>query len=192
MMNLIWVGMMAAGILFAAVNGTLSEYSAGLLTASENAVTFVIGLAGIMAVWSGMMNVARETGLIQALARRSAWFMDLLFPGVKRQETISMMLMAFLANLFGAGNSATVFSIKAMSLLDEENHHRSRASHAMCMFAAVNMAMIQLVPITVIQVRRQAGSLHPEDIILPSILAGLLATLASILVCRFFARREGR
>lgn len=192
MMNLIWVGMMAAGILFAATNGVLSEYSSGLLAASEKAVAFVIGLAGIMAVWSGMMNVAKETGLIHALAKGSAWFMELLFPEVKRQETISMMLMAFLANMFGAGNSATVFSIRAMSLLDEENQHRARASHAMCMFAGVNMAMIQLVPITVIQVRRQAGSLRPEDIILPSILAGLLATLASILVCRFFAMRERR
>ncbi len=32
-----------------------------------------------------------------------------------------MMLMGFTANIFGAGNSATVFSLQAMKMLDEEN-----------------------------------------------------------------------
>ena len=57
------------------------------------------------------------------------------------------------------------------------------------MFAAVNMSMLQLVPITVIQIRADAGSAAPEDIILPSVLSGAAATAVSILLCRCCERR---
>ena len=71
------------------------------------------------------------------------------------------------------GNSATVFSLQAMKMLDEENRGSPVASNEMCMFAAVSMSMLQLIPITVIQIRAMQGSAAPEDIILPSVISGL-------------------
>ena len=152
------------------------NFTQGMLQSCEDAVYFVIGLIGIMGLWSGFMNIARGSGLIHALAEKSRSFMRYLFPKEKNEETIMMMLMGFAANIFGAGNSATVFSLQAMKMLDEENGRREEASDEMCMFAAVNMSMLQLVPITVIQIRANAGSASPEDIILPSVLSGAAAT----------------
>ena len=49
--------------------------------------------------------------------------------------------------------------------------------------------MIQLVPVAVIKIRSDLGSASPEDIIVPSIIAGLISMVVSVLVCRFFERR---
>jgi spore maturation protein A len=164
----------------------------GLLGSCEEAVYFVIGLAGIMGLWSGFMNVARGSGLIQAMAERCSGLMHFLFPNEKDEETLMMMLMGFTANIFGAGNSATVFSLQAMKRLDEENGHSETASNEMCMFASVNMSMMQLVPITVIQIRANAGSADPSDIIVPSVIAGAAATAVSVAVCKMYEMRERR
>jgi len=190
MMNYIWAGMLALGILFAVINGRLKEFSEGLMTSCTEGVYFVIGLAGIMAVWAGIMNIANRTGLIDLVAKKSMPFIKFLFPTKHNKETIAMMLMSFTANLFGAGNSATVFSIQAMIMLDKENNHSETASNAMCMFIAVNMSMIQLVPITVIKIRSEAGSVDSGSIIIPAILAGLVSMFASILVCKYFERKS--
>ena len=83
-----------------------------------------------------------------------------------------------------------MFSIKAMVMLDEENGRREAASNAMCMFIAANMSMVQLVPITVIKLRSEAGSVHSGSIIIPGILAGLVSMAASIMVCKLYERKH--
>jgi spore maturation protein A len=190
MMNYIWAGMLVLGVVFAVINGRLSELSEGLMKSCTDGVYFVIGLAGIMGVWSGIMNIAKEAGLIDLIANASKPLIRFLFPQGLRKDTIAMILMSFTANLFGAGNSATVFSLKAMVMLDEENHRRETASNAMCMFIAANMSMIQLVPITVVKIRSEAGSVNSGSIIIPGILAGLLSMAASVMVCKLYERKR--
>ncbi len=190
MMNYIWVGMLLLGILFAGITGNFSAFSDGLMESCTNAIEFVIGLAGIMAVWSGIMNIAKKTGLMDAAAKISQPFMRLLFPGERNHETAAAILMSFSANIFGAGNSATVFSLQAMTLLDKENRLGERASNAMCMFVAVNMNMVQLIPITVLKMRKDAGSAFPESIIIPGILVGFMTMLLAVILCKFYERQD--
>lgn len=200
-MNKVWIVMILAGIISYGGRAwraaflqekvsNSSEFMDSLLDSCEEAVYFVIGLAGIMGLWSGFMNIARGSGLIHAVAERSRCVMKFLFPAEKNEETLMMMLMGFTANIFGAGNSATVFSLQAMKMLDEENNRREIASNEMCMFAAVNMSMLQLVPITVIQIRAASGSSAPSDIIIPSVIAGAASTAGSIAVCVFCEKRR--
>ncbi len=189
-MNYIWAVMMIAGVIFSMINGRLPEFSEGILSGCSDAIYFVIGIAGIMAVWSGLMNIAKTSGLIDIIASITSPLMKFLFPQGVRSETASMMLMSFTANLFGAGNSATVFSIKAMEMLDEENNFQSSASNSMCMFMGVSMSMIQLVPITVIKIRSDAGSTDPTGIIVPSIIAGAISLIASVILCKFYERKK--
>ncbi|MGI6733685.1 MAG: nucleoside recognition domain-containing protein [Anaerovoracaceae bacterium] len=190
MMNYIWAGMLLAGIIVAAYRGVLGAFSEGLMTSCTEGVFFVIGLAGIMAVWSGLMNIARDSGLIDAFARLVRPMMKYLFPKERNRETIAMMLMSFSANIFGAGNSATVFAIQSMVMLDEENGHSPIASDTMCMFMAVNMSMIQIVPVTIIKIRNDAGSVNPGSIIIPSILVGLVSMVVSIAICKYYERKR--
>ncbi|NBI64727.1 spore maturation protein [Clostridiales bacterium] len=189
MMNYIWAGMICLGIGFACVSGTLGSFTDGLMSSCTGAVEFVISLIGIMAVWSGLMNIADKSGLIEKISRRVKPLMGFLFPREKDEQTIAVMLMSFVANIFGAGNSATVFSLKAMERLDAENGQSPYASDAMCMFTAVTMSMVQLVPVTIIKIRNDLDSADSGDIIIPSIIAGLVSMAVSILVCKLFERK---
>ena len=190
MMNYIWGFMLLLGIFFAVINDTVSEFTDGLMTSCTQAVEFIISLAGVMAVWSGLMKIAEESGLIEKVSSLAGPLIRYLFPEIKNTQTTAMMVMSFMANIFGAGNSATVFSLKAMELLDEENDHLHHASNSMCMFIALSMSMLQLVPITVIKIRSDLGSVSPEDIILQSIIAGLISMVLSVWVCKFYERKR--
>lgn len=190
MMNYIWGGMLIVGIAFSLFNGNISDFTDNFMNSCSQAVQFILSLCGVMAVWSGLMKIAEESGLIQKISNALKPLMAFLFPQEKNSKTIAMMIMSFIANIFGAGNSATVFSLKAMELMDEENHHSIYASDTMCMFIALSMSMIQLVPITVIKVRSDLGSASAEDIILPSIIAGLISMAASVWVCKIYERKS--
>ena len=189
MMNRIWGFILIIGIVFSVVNGRISQFTDGLMNSCGEAVQFMLSLAGIMAVWSGLMKIAEASGLIEKISETMKPLMKFLFPGEKNDKTLAVMIMSFMANIFGAGNSATVFSLRAMELLDRENPRPQYASDTMCMFMALNMSMIQLVPVAVIKIRSDLGSASPEDIIVPSIIAGLISMIVSVLVCRFFERR---
>ncbi len=190
MMNYIWGFMLLIGIVFSIINGKTAEFTDGLMNSCTQAVEFIIALSGIMAVWSGLMRIAEESGLIKKISNAVRPAISFLFPHEKNDQTIAMMIMSFMANIFGAGNSATIFSLKAMELLDEENLNSPYASNAMCMFVALTMSMIQLIPITVIKIRSDLGSQSSEDIILPSIIAGLISMIVSVAACKLFERKN--
>ena len=139
MMNYIWSGLFLVSFFYAVCRGSLPAFGSAIVESSQSAVTFVIGLTGIMAMWSGLMEVAERTGLIRGLARLLMPFTRLLFPGQKDSETLSCIIMSFMANIFGAGNSSTVFALRAMERLDAQNNHASSASNDMCTFAVVNI-----------------------------------------------------
>lgn len=136
------------------------------------------------------MEVAERTGLIRGLARLLMPFTRLLFPGQKDSETLSCIIMSFMANIFGAGNSSTVFALRAMERLDAQNNHATSASNDMCTFAVVNMAFAPLVPVVTIQIREDLGSDAPYSIVLPAIITASMTVLISIAICKLMERRD--
>ena len=189
MMNYIWSGMLIVSIIFSLINGTLGAFTDSMMASCTKAVEFTIGLIGIMAVWSGLMNIAEKSGLIKWISHKVMPLMKFLFPAEKDDQTIAIMMMSFITNIFGAGNSATVFSLKAMERLDAENNHSIYASNTMCMFVTTTMSMVQLVPVTIIKIRSDLGSADSGDIIIPSIIAGVVSMIIPIFVCKYYERK---
>jgi spore maturation protein A len=97
--------------------------------------------------------------------------------------------MSFITNIFGAGNSATIFSLKAMERLDIENNHSIYASNEMCMFVTTTTAMVQLVPVTIIKIRNDLGSADAGNIIIPSICSGLISLIIPVFICKLYERK---
>ncbi len=188
-MNYIWSGMIILGIVFSCASGQVQAFCDALMQSCTDAVQFIISISGVMALWTGLMNIADKSGLIALIAQKIRPLMRFVFPEEKNQKTIAMMVMSFIANIFGAGNSATVFSLKSMEMLDAENGKSPYASNTMCMFIAVSTTMIQLVPVTVVKVRTDLGSQDPGSIIIPSIAAGLISMAVTILVAKLFERK---
>lgn len=189
LMKYIWAGLIIIGISIAALLGNLKELNDMFFDVCDEAVFFTIGLSGIMAVWSGIMNIAKGSGLINSISKAATPLLRFLFPKERNEETLSFMVMNMVMNMFGAGNSATVFGIKAMKALDASNHHRKEASSTMCMFLVINMSSVQLIPLTVVKVRNDAGSIDSMDILIPTIVATFVSTIVGITVCKWFERR---
>ena len=160
------------------------------MESSQGAVSFILSLAGIMAMWSGLMKIAEETGLINKLSRLLLPFTTMLFPRQKDPETLSYIIMSFMSNIFGAGNSSTVFALRTMEKLDAQNGHRESASNDMCTFAVVNMAFAPLIPVVTIQMREELGSSDPYSIVLPSIITAIVTIIVSVIVCKILERKD--
>ena len=118
-------------------------------------------------------------------------FIRILFPEIpKNHPAISAIVMNMAANMFGAGNSATALGLKAMEELQALNPHKERATNAMCMFLVINMSSIQLIPLSVLKIRADAGSANPTEIIGATLVATTISTIVGILSCKILERGE--
>lgn len=187
MIKTIWFLMIFIGILYGAFTGNLGEINNIILKEAQEGVTFAISLIGIMSFWLGIMNIADKSGLIKSIAKVFRPIVRLIFPDVpKNHPAERWILMNFIANMFGVGNGATAFGLKAMKELDTLNSNKKEATNAMAMFLIINMSSLQLVPLTVLKLRYDYGSRNPTGIIGPTIITTTLATIVAIIVGKLF------
>lgn len=84
MLNYIWAAMIFIGILYGAINGTMKEITEAALQSAGEAVSLCISMAGIMAFWVGLMEIAEKSGLIRRLTELLSPFISLCFPEFPR------------------------------------------------------------------------------------------------------------
>ena len=155
------------------------------LDAAKDAVWICIRMIGVMALWLGMLNIAREAGLVDALARALRPVTRRLFPDVPTGHPAEgAMLMNISANVLGLGNAATPFGLKAMRDLQTLNPTRDTATNAMAMFLAINTSSVTLVPFTTIALRVAAGSTSAARPLAGIIMTTTVSTAAAILAIR--------
>ena len=188
MLNILWVIMMAGGILFASFHGTMGEVTEAFIDSSTEAVNLCIFMLGVIGVWNGMMEIAVKSGLMKRIARFMYPFIHWLFPDIPRGHKANEYIAANMAaNMLGLGWAATPAGLKAMQELKEldsvnrASHNGRRASDMMCAFLVLNISSLQLIPINMIAYRSQYGSVEPASIVFPSILSTAISTLAGIL-----------
>lgn len=189
MMNYIWAGILLASFAYSAFTGRIGNFGQAMMNSSQEAVNFIIGLMGVMALWSGLMEIAEKTGLINKISKLLLPLTNLLFPGQKDPDTISCIVISFMSNIFGTGNSSTVFALRTMEKLDAQNHYGDTASNDMCTFAVVNMAFAPVVPVVTIQLRTELGSADPYSIVLPCLISSIATVIVSIIACKILERR---
>ncbi|AFV11791.1 spore maturation protein A [Thermacetogenium phaeum DSM 12270] len=172
MLNLIWLCLILAGVVVAAGNGRIDIITETFFSAADEGVKVCLDLIGLMTLWLGMLEVARQAGLIRILARLVRPLAVRLFPEVPPEHpALGAIIMNISANILGLGNAATPFGLKAMEELQKLNPRPDTASDAMCTFLAANTSCITLVPATIIGVRIAAGSVNPTEIVGPTIFA---------------------
>jgi len=160
------------------------------LQAAKLAVEICLGLIGVMVLWLGMLNVAKDAGLVDALARALAPLMRWLFPDVPDGHPANgAMIMNISANMLGLDNAATPFGLKAMKELQTLNPTNDTATDAMATFLAINTSNVTLLPISIIALRVASGSEQPARPIMGMFLATLVSTIVAVVAVRYLARR---
>ncbi|WP_058303800.1 nucleoside recognition domain-containing protein [Gorillibacterium timonense] len=192
MVNYIWLFFLVVGFVVAAVQGNIDVVTKAVFEGAENGVTVSLGLISILTFWMGMMRIAEDGGLIQALSKLLRPVVRFLFPSVPINHPAAGYIMSNMsANLLGLGNAATPMGIKAMQELQKLNPDKDRASPAMSTLLALNTASITLIPTTLIAIRMNLHSGNPAEIIGTTLLATAVSTLAAIVVDRWYRKREG-
>ena len=190
MLNVIWGFLLIGGILTGAFLGRMDLVTNAVIDGGRNAVELAFTMAGVVAVWSGILKIAEKGGMIDALAEKMEPFLDFLFPEVPRGHAARRYISAnFAANFLGLGWAATPAGLLAMEELAKLNGKTGRASNAMCMFLVVNMSSLQLVTVNILAYRAEYGSAAPAEIMGAGIAATLGTTLVGILLAKIL---EGR
>ncbi len=203
MLNYLWAGMILVGIVFGAFNGRMQDITNAALDSSKEAVTLCITMVGVMAFWTGIMEIASKAGIIRMASRKMRPLVRFLFPGMpeghKAEEHITTN---FIANFLGLGWAATPAGLRAMEELGrlEDDRRAGRApgpvrkkgvaGNEMCTFLIINISSLQLIPMNVIAYRSQYGSPDPAAIIGAGILATMVSTGAAVVFCRMMDRRR--
>lgn len=171
------------------LTGNMNSTVKALLDSGTAAVSFIISIGGIMAMWSGIMAIAEKSGLTDLISCLLSPFIRFLFRGVRRgsaaEKAISMNITA---NFLGLANAATPLGIKAMKELNSMNNS-SDASDDMCILAVLNSASVQLIPSTLIAIRSACGAADPGEIILPIWIASALTAASGIAAAKLCSLR---
>jgi spore maturation protein A len=188
-MNVVWLLLVVLAVGTAVFKGTLGAVSDAAFNSANTAVQLALGLVGGMTLFLGLMRVAQDAGLVQALARALQPVLKFLFPDVpKEHPALGAIAMNMGANMLGLGDAATPMGLKAMQELQTLNPDPDTATDAMCIFIALHSSSIQLIPVMVISLRAASGSKNPAEIIIPTLLGTLCAAAVAVIASKALLR----
>ena len=209
-MNYLWGIMMLIGVVYGALTGNLEAVTEQALSSAKEAVSLCITMAGVMAFWVGMMQIADSAGIIRQAAKALDPVISFLFPTLSKSHPARKPIATnMVANVLGLGWAATPAGLEAMKALDAERYEEQvyadrdtgkRTTHmtsahtdgdtgkrtdhiatdTMCDFLILNISSLQLIPVNIIAYRSQYGSVNPSYIVGPAIIATTLSTLAAV------------
>lgn len=198
MLNYIWAFMILIGIATGVVTGRMEAVGNGALASAESAVTVCITMLGILSMWTGLMQVAKASGLLRKMSEGLAPLIRFLYPKLPEEAPVKEYIATnMVANILGLGWAATPAGIKAMeelAAMEEkrgsrgyrlgENPEQRVASREMCTLLVINMSSLQLIPINMIAYRSQYGSVSPAVIVAPVLFATMVSTAVAVAFCK--------
>lgn len=214
-LNYIWAFMILLGVVYAFCTGRISEVTTGALEGAGDALSLCLTMAGAISLWMGLMEIAKQAGLIAALTRRIGSFLDFMFPRLPKQHAARGYIATnLIANVLGLGWACTPAGLKAMEALSQLEEERGNmgyatgtrrdipddaggqrknvernASNEMCNFLILNISSLQLISMNMLAYRTEYGSSNPTGTIGPTILATICSTGVAILYCKW---RDGK
>jgi len=189
-LNPIWLWLLILSVFIGGFSGNLGAVTDGAFASAKDAVmTIALPLAGLFALWLGIMRLAEMAGLIKVLARVLQPITRRLFPDVPPDHpALGSMAMNIAANMLGLGNAATPLGLRAMRDLERLNPYPGVASNAMCTFLAINTSSVQLIPTTAVAILSVFGSRNPTAIIGSAFFATVCSTIVGITAVKLLSR----
>jgi spore maturation protein A len=191
MINIIWFLFVFIGISYGIVTGNVEKVNGEILDSAKTSFDMIINILPIIALWVGIMEIAKSSGLLDKLAKVLSPILSFLFPEIpKNHESLGYISSNIIVNLFGLGNAATPFGIKAMKSLQELNSKKETATRSMITFLVLNTSGLSIIPTTVISLRMMHKSINPMEIIVPVFIATLITTIFALALDRIIGGRK--
>lgn len=185
-MAILWTGMVVLSMVFGLLNGRMEAVSSAALAGAGNAIQLCLSMAGVLCLWSGVMEIMNQCGMSAKLAHAFRPLLRALLPNASRDdETLSAVSANVSANLLGLGNAATPLGIQAARRM--ARGQEGVASDELCLLVVLNTASIQLIPTTIASVRAAAGASSPFDILPAVWLSSILSVSAGLITAKVLA-----
>lgn len=188
MLNYLWAAMILIGIVYAMLTGNISAVTESALDSAGEAISLCITMAGVMALWMGLMEISTKSGIVEKLTGALRPVLRFLFPRLPAEsKALEYISTNMVANILGLGWACTPAGLKAMEELkkiEEKKGNMHIASNEMCTFLIINISSLQLIPVNMIAYRSQYGSVNPTSIVGPALLATLMSALAGVVFCK--------
>ena len=178
-------------LVFGLFTGNAAALGNAALDGAARAVEVTLSLVGMTALWCGVMRVFTECGTVRLLSRLLSPLLRPVFPGAWQDERCrETVTAAGTANMLGLGNASTPLALTAMRELGRASP--GEATDDMVTFAVLGTAPFNILPATLIALRRAAGSAAPCAVVVPVWICSLAAALFGILLSRLLGKAGRR
>ncbi len=189
MLNILWPIFIILSISFSIVNGNLEDLNKAITASTESAVTLTLTLIGSTCLWSGIMEIASNTKIVNILSSLLKVIINKFFQNINKNENAEKkIIMNIIANILGLGNAATPLGLEAMKELQKENIEKEKLSDNMMMLIVLNTASLQIIPTTVIAIRTALNSENPTKIIFPVWISTICAGVVGIVMTKLLIK----
>lgn len=190
MVNKVWGFLIVIGIVFSVFTGSIEVINTEILESTKTALDMILKILPVMGLWLGIMNIASKSGLLIKFSQLISPLLKKIFPEIpENHESIGYISSNIVANMFGLGNAATPFGLKAMKSLQELNLKKDTATRSMITFLVINTCGLTIIPTTVISLRMMYGSQNPTFILLPCIIVTFSSLIIGLLIDRLLAKK---
>lgn len=192
MINRIWAFFIIIGISYGLLTGNIKAINKEIINSTKVALDMFLVIFPVIILWVGIMEIAKEGGLLVKLTKVLEPLLKYIFPEIpKNHEAFGFISSNIIVNIFGLGSAATPFGLKAMQSLQTLNPNKDTASRSMITFLVMNTSGLSIIPTTIISLRMLHGSSDPTIILLPIILATTASTVCGLMMDRFLAKIKG-
>jgi spore maturation protein A len=183
--------MIITSLICAVINGRVDALASALLSGADDAIKIIVSTLGAMILWSGIMQIAQDSGLIEKLSNIFSPIFKFLFPEyIDHKKVLHPICLNIVSNLLGLGNAATPYGILAMKEMQKLNSSKHRATNGMIMFLILNIACLQLIPTFLIVLRKTYGAENPFDILPIIWISSLCALITGVSLVKFMQTSE--
>lgn len=118
MLNIIWAVMILLAVFYGALTGHMSDVTNAALDSAGEAISLCLTMAGVVALWMGLMEIAQKAGLITKLTKGISPFLRFMFPKIPKGHPAGDYIATnIIANVLGLGWACTPAGLKAMEEL---------------------------------------------------------------------------
>jgi spore maturation protein A len=177
----------ASGVVFEPVRFVkLNAIAAGALDFAKTGAEIALGLVGVLSLFLGLLKIADDAGIVYALVKLVRPVLRPLFPDIPADHpALGLIALNLCANVFGLGNAATPFGIKAMESLQTLNTSDDTATNPMVMLLAINTASVQLMPPVLLLALL---GLQINKLIFPITISTVLSLIVAIVAAKLLGR----
>jgi len=166
--------------------GNIVELCNSIIEGAQRSVSVALSIMGMMILWSGIMNVLKEGGIINKLSKLLRPVLKRIFPKSFKDNVATDEITACVsANLLGISNAATPLGIRAIEEMNKSNS-TDKATNDMITLCIIGCACFNLVPTTILALRNAYGAVINQEIIIPVWICSGICMIFGVLLSKMF------